>query len=168
MSRLDITQSFLSTLTPQHSPTSAMCTAATWFHRFYMRYSLNDFHRQVGSLVLPLCVILTAQPGRMLPQLVSFSLPKQKSVVGNSGMWREYVRQRYIIQTSTTSPLTARCVLSRPNVGYDRCIIFLGSRTMSGLDSPHRGGVAGGHLFRLRSRKSPFSPGRHFRRRFNR
>lgn len=29
------------------SPTSAMCTAATWFHRFYMRYSMNDFHRQV-------------------------------------------------------------------------------------------------------------------------
>jgi len=28
-------------------PTSAMCTAATWFHRFYMRYSMNDFHRQV-------------------------------------------------------------------------------------------------------------------------
>jgi hypothetical protein len=24
-----------------------MFTAATWFHRFYMRYSMEDFHRQV-------------------------------------------------------------------------------------------------------------------------
>ena len=31
-------------------PTSAMCTAATWFHRFYMRYSMEDFHRQVCPL----------------------------------------------------------------------------------------------------------------------
>ena len=28
-------------------PTSAMCTAATWFHRFFMRCSMQDFHRQV-------------------------------------------------------------------------------------------------------------------------
>ena len=29
------------------SPPSAMYTAATWFHRFYMRYSMEDYHRQV-------------------------------------------------------------------------------------------------------------------------
>lgn len=44
---------WVSSLSPEicahdlHSPTSAMCTAATWFHRFYMRYSMEDFHRQV-------------------------------------------------------------------------------------------------------------------------
>lgn len=28
-------------------PSTAMFTAATWFHRFFMRYSLEDYHRQV-------------------------------------------------------------------------------------------------------------------------
>lgn len=28
-----------------------MFTAATWFHRFYMRYSMEDFHRQVRVFV---------------------------------------------------------------------------------------------------------------------
>ena len=27
--------------------TSALFTAATWYHRFYMRFSMEDFHRQV-------------------------------------------------------------------------------------------------------------------------
>jgi hypothetical protein len=31
------------------SPSSAMFTAATWFHRFYMRYSMQDYHRQVRA-----------------------------------------------------------------------------------------------------------------------
>jgi hypothetical protein len=26
-----------------------MFTAATWFHRFYMRYSMQDYHRQVRA-----------------------------------------------------------------------------------------------------------------------
>jgi len=29
-------------------PSAAMFTAATWFHRFFMRYSLEDYHRQVS------------------------------------------------------------------------------------------------------------------------
>lgn len=28
-------------------PISAMYTAATWYHRFYMRYAMEDYHRQV-------------------------------------------------------------------------------------------------------------------------
>lgn len=40
-----------------YSPTSAMFTAATWFHRFFMRYSMEDHHRQVfffhNSLTVP-------------------------------------------------------------------------------------------------------------------
>lgn len=37
-------------------PSYAMHTAATWFHRFYMRNSLEDYHRQVSShdVVVPL------------------------------------------------------------------------------------------------------------------
>ncbi|KDR81584.1 hypothetical protein GALMADRAFT_239625 [Galerina marginata CBS 339.88] len=47
-------------------PTSAMCTAATWFHRFYMRYSMEDFHRQD---VAASCIFLstkTEECGRKL------------------------------------------------------------------------------------------------------
>jgi len=47
-------------------PTSAMCTAATWFHRFYMRYSMDDFHRQD---VAASCIFLstkTEECGRKL------------------------------------------------------------------------------------------------------
>jgi hypothetical protein len=35
---------FLSLLS--HSP--GLFTAATWFHRFFMRYSMHDYHRQVS------------------------------------------------------------------------------------------------------------------------
>ncbi|KAF8798000.1 cyclin-like protein [Phlegmacium glaucopus] len=47
-------------------PTSAMCTAATWFHRFYMRYPMDDFHRQD---VAATCIFLstkTEECGRKL------------------------------------------------------------------------------------------------------
>ncbi|PSR74914.1 hypothetical protein PHLCEN_2v9448 [Hermanssonia centrifuga] len=30
-------------------PSSAMYTAATWFHRFYMRFSMEDYHRQFAE-----------------------------------------------------------------------------------------------------------------------
>ena len=36
-----------SSLSKFFSPTTALFTAATWFHRFYMRFSLEDYHRQV-------------------------------------------------------------------------------------------------------------------------
>lgn len=37
------------------SPASALFTAATWYHRFYMRYSIEDFHRQVS--VMATCML---------------------------------------------------------------------------------------------------------------
>ena len=39
-----------------------MLTAATWFHRFYMRYSLEDFHRQVGQVIRTLPVLPANYP----------------------------------------------------------------------------------------------------------
>ncbi|CCL99142.1 uncharacterized protein FIBRA_01157 [Fibroporia radiculosa] len=33
-------------------PISAMYTAATWFHRFYMRFSMEDYHRQGSGRIL--------------------------------------------------------------------------------------------------------------------
>ncbi|KAL1706927.1 cyclin-like protein [Schizophyllum commune] len=47
-------------------PTAAMLTAATWFHRFYMRHAMGDFHRQD---VAAACVFLstkTEECGRKL------------------------------------------------------------------------------------------------------
>ncbi|KAF8894590.1 cyclin-like protein [Infundibulicybe gibba] len=39
-------------------PSPAMFTAATWFHRFYMRYSMDEFHRQD---VAAACIFLTTK-----------------------------------------------------------------------------------------------------------
>lgn len=39
-----------------------MFTAATWFHRFFMRYSLEDYHRQVRCAAQPPCHSALIQP----------------------------------------------------------------------------------------------------------
>ena len=39
--------SSLSLILSLKRPSTAMFTSATWFHRFFMRYSLEDYHRQV-------------------------------------------------------------------------------------------------------------------------
>ncbi|KAH7889720.1 cyclin-like protein [Phlebopus sp. FC_14] len=48
-------------------PSSAMFTAATWFHRFFMRFSMEDYHRQQD--VAAACIFLatkTEECGRKL------------------------------------------------------------------------------------------------------
>lgn len=35
-------------------PSAAMFTAATWLHRFYMRFSMQDYHRQVREAWAPI------------------------------------------------------------------------------------------------------------------
>ncbi|KAF9005626.1 cyclin-like protein [Cyathus striatus] len=47
-------------------PTSAMCTAATWLHRFYMRYPLDDFHRQDVAASCIFLATKTEECGRKL------------------------------------------------------------------------------------------------------
>ncbi|TFK42608.1 cyclin-like protein [Crucibulum laeve] len=47
-------------------PTSAMCTAATWFHRFYMRYPMEDFHRQDVAASCIFLATKTEECGRKL------------------------------------------------------------------------------------------------------
>ncbi|CAA7271723.1 unnamed protein product [Cyclocybe aegerita] len=47
-------------------PTSAMCTAATWFHRFYMRFSMDDFHRQDVAASCIFLATKTEECGRKL------------------------------------------------------------------------------------------------------
>ncbi|EMD38513.1 hypothetical protein CERSUDRAFT_113694 [Gelatoporia subvermispora B] len=47
-------------------PSSAMYTAATWFHRFYMRYSLEDYHRQDVAASCIFLATKTEECGRKL------------------------------------------------------------------------------------------------------
>ncbi|KAJ7219246.1 cyclin-like protein [Mycena pura] len=47
-------------------PTSAILTAATWFHRFYMRYSLEDYHRQEVAASCIFLATKTEECGRKL------------------------------------------------------------------------------------------------------
>ncbi|KAJ7685185.1 cyclin-like protein [Mycena polygramma] len=47
-------------------PTSAVLTAATWFHRFYMRYSMEDYHRQDVAASCIFLATKTEECGRKL------------------------------------------------------------------------------------------------------
>ncbi|KZT11393.1 cyclin-like protein [Laetiporus sulphureus 93-53] len=47
-------------------PISAMYTAATWFHRFYMRYSMEDYHRQDVAASCVFLATKTEECGRKL------------------------------------------------------------------------------------------------------
>ncbi|KAF8228192.1 cyclin-like protein [Tricholoma matsutake] len=47
-------------------PSSAIFTAATWFHRFYMRYSMEDFHRQDVAASCIFLATKTEECGRKL------------------------------------------------------------------------------------------------------
>ncbi|KAF5381003.1 hypothetical protein D9615_003930 [Tricholomella constricta] len=47
-------------------PSSAMFTAATWYHRFYMRYSMEDFHRQDVAASCIFLATKTEECGRKL------------------------------------------------------------------------------------------------------
>ncbi|KZT26224.1 cyclin-like protein [Neolentinus lepideus HHB14362 ss-1] len=47
-------------------PGSAMYTAATWFHRFYMRYSMEDYHRQDVAASCIFLATKTEECGRKL------------------------------------------------------------------------------------------------------
>jgi hypothetical protein len=66
-----------------HSPSSALFTAATWFHRFFMRFTLEDYHRQVRSNVVGVALVAASHTSvnRMWPPRASFWQLKQKNAV---------------------------------------------------------------------------------------
>lgn len=47
-------------------PSSAMYTAATWFHRFFMRFSMEDYHRQEVAAACIFLATKTEECGRKL------------------------------------------------------------------------------------------------------
>jgi hypothetical protein len=74
-------------------PTSAMFTAATWFHRFFMRYSMEDYHRQV-FFISQFSDDADDVSSRTL-QLPAYSLqPKRRNVGANFATLQECARLR--------------------------------------------------------------------------
>ncbi|KAJ6547536.1 cyclin-like protein [Mycena capillaripes] len=65
---LSVAQSSFQTFhsTPCSRPTSAILTAAAWFHRFYMRYSMEDYHRQDVAASCIFLATKTEECGRKL------------------------------------------------------------------------------------------------------
>ncbi|KAJ3725985.1 cyclin-like protein [Lentinula raphanica] len=61
-------------------PSPALFTAATWFHRFYMRYSLQDFHRQDVAATCVFLATKTEECGRKLRDVAKVYHSKLTSV----------------------------------------------------------------------------------------
>ncbi|KAJ3998184.1 cyclin-like protein [Lentinula boryana] len=61
-------------------PSPALFTAATWFHRFYMRYSLQDFHRQDVAAACVFLATKTEECGRKLRDVAKVYHSKLTSV----------------------------------------------------------------------------------------
>ncbi|KAI0934391.1 hypothetical protein AcW1_005931 [Taiwanofungus camphoratus] len=61
-------------------PISAMYTAATWFHRFYMRYSMEDYHRQDVAASCIFLATKTEECGRKLRDVARFFCSKVSRV----------------------------------------------------------------------------------------
>ncbi|EIW85209.1 cyclin-like protein [Coniophora puteana RWD-64-598 SS2] len=61
-------------------PSSANFTAATWFHRFYMRYSLEDYHRQDVAASCIFLATKTEECGRKLRDVARVCQSKIKNI----------------------------------------------------------------------------------------
>ncbi|KAJ3480943.1 hypothetical protein NLI96_g8001 [Meripilus lineatus] len=61
-------------------PSSAMYTAATWFHRFYMRYPMDDYHRQAVAASCIFLATKTEECPRKLRDVAKIYCSKVSSV----------------------------------------------------------------------------------------
>ncbi|KAL4265239.1 cyclin family protein [Pleurotus pulmonarius] len=61
-------------------PTSAMLTAATWFHRFYMRFSMEHYHRQEVAAACIFLATKTEECGRKLRDVAKIYCSKVSNV----------------------------------------------------------------------------------------
>jgi len=142
-----------------------MCTAATWFHRFYMRYSMSDFHRQVyrsSPLKIPsspswkdvaaTCIFLatkTEECGRKLKDVARICQAKVHSTDVNNipadGKVRWAVTIAWLLWIGS----------------------FLGGWAMSSNYSLHRRSTPGGNLLWFCYWESSFTFGWYFQRCFD-
>ncbi|KAF8628417.1 hypothetical protein AX15_003939 [Amanita polypyramis BW_CC] len=65
-------------------PTSATFTAATWFHRFYMRYTMESFHRQDVAASCIFLATKTEECGRKLRDVAKICSAKITGVDPNT------------------------------------------------------------------------------------
>lgn len=85
-----------------------------------MRYSMEDFHRQVRSFVFHFPFLLMISLTSMLPRLAYSWLPRQKSVAESYGMLQGFHLRRLKVRTSTRFQRTAM---------YEKSAQFLDSLT---------------------------------------
>ncbi|KAI0736973.1 cyclin-like protein [Fomitopsis betulina] len=61
-------------------PLSALYTAAVWFHRFYMRYSMEDYHRQEVAAACVFLATKTEECGRKLRDVAKVLCAKSTNI----------------------------------------------------------------------------------------
>ncbi|KAH8117415.1 cyclin-like protein [Phellopilus nigrolimitatus] len=64
-------------------PTTALFTAATWYHRFYMRYSMEDYHRQDVAAACIFLATKTEECGRKLRDVAKVCQSKISGAVAD-------------------------------------------------------------------------------------
>jgi len=84
-----------------------MFTAATWFHRFYMRYSMEDFHRQVRYFD-QLTSASKRYHFRMLQHRAYFLSLKLKNVAESSETWQEFAKPKFKVLIYPIYPRTVK------------------------------------------------------------
>ncbi|KLO18582.1 cyclin-like protein [Schizopora paradoxa] len=90
-------------------PTTALFTAATWFHRFYMRNSLEDYHRQDVAAACIFLATKTEECGRKLRDVARVCQSKASSVSAESLSDEEVERCQEAILLTEEALLDALC-----------------------------------------------------------
>jgi len=90
-------------------PTTALFTAATWFHRFYMRNSLEDYHRQDAAAACIFLATKTEECGRKLRDVARVCQSKATSVPAESLSDEEVERCQEAILLIEEALLEAIC-----------------------------------------------------------
>lgn len=90
-------------------PTTALFTAATWFHRFYMRNSLEDYHRQDVAASCIFLATKTEECGRKLRDVARVCQSKASAVPAESLSDEEVERCQEAILLTEEALLEALC-----------------------------------------------------------
>ncbi|KAJ7582739.1 cyclin-like protein [Mycena floridula] len=92
-------------------PTPAMFTAATWFHRFYMRFATEDFHRQDVAAACIFLATKTEECGRKLRDVAKICYSKTANMDVNDvpNDSKEVDKCQAVILTTEEALLEALC-----------------------------------------------------------
>lgn len=118
-----------------------------------MRYSMEDFHRQVRSLVFYFPFLPMIDLTSMLPRLAYSWLPRQKSVAENYGMLQGFHLRRLKVRTSTRFQRTAMYEKSAQFLDRLTSVQKIGRWCMAVSHLNYRRTFARGFVFWLCSRQ---------------